>query len=206
MAVKTKETKTENLSEKFNSLLKGTFTFIVLEKMYKELAVPLRAEIKEYLFDNKDGFDVDLSSSVKTEYGSVLIKSVKQYEVDKDKLIELVESGTISIATLVSELVNNKNGGIILKIGGKAAVVELDPQKQLTLTPSAEFKSSIESSLEEETEEEIIEVAKEEPQETDTEASLKKIKAAAKKKSKKKSKKVTKKTSAEDDLNSILEG
>ena len=138
---KTKKSDVEQLPEKLDGLLRDGFTCSVLQKKFEEDGKEIRGEVVTYLESNTDGFEVEVSKSFKTEYGAVNFKQRQNFEVDKDALIELVNSGKITIETLVH--LGSFAGAKLKEAGCGVAVSDGDPTEYLELRPNKEFKEKV---------------------------------------------------------------
>lgn len=205
--IKKKEEKNKDfqIPKTLDNLLQGGFTATVLEKKYKEVGKEFRGDIFGYLQKNQDGFVVEQSTGFKTEYGSVTVKLRKNYDVDKDKLIEKVKSGDITIETLIN-LASFNVEKLKPVIGSDSSIIsEKDPTEFLELRANADFKSMIDNKFDfkiERPEKPKAEIPKPKAEKkadpkADPKASLEKIKAAKAK--------MAKKDNADADLDSILE-
>lgn len=202
MAIKKKSEKKEvGLPQALDKIFEKAFTASILEKKFKEEASEGRAEAYSFLDEKREGFDVDkilVSSSFTTRFGRVTIANRASNEIDRDKLIELVESGKVTVATLLN-IATFGADKLKTALGEKdfAQVAKVSEGRQsLALYPSSEFRSVVEGAFEEKTEttETKVEVKVEK-----TVSSLEKIRAA------KKSSK-TEVADTEKDLEDILNG
>ncbi len=148
MAIKKKQAKAETaLPEALRGLLQKGFTASVLEKQFKAEAGSARSDIKEYLEAEKDGFvaaDHLQGSSLYTEFGKLTISDNSRYDIDKDKLQELVESGKITLTSLLGACRFNNTD--LKKVVGETAFAEIAEKtegEKLAFGASPEFKESI---------------------------------------------------------------
>lgn len=152
MAIKReKQTKKDStvLPERLDVYVREGMTASCLEKYFKEEGSAHRKNILDYLESNIDGFDADMSKAIKTEYGNVTMKSRKTYEIDKDKILALIEEGAITIATLVN--LSNFNAIELEKVVGERKFNDLAKEKTteyLELRPNAEFKAEVQATIE----------------------------------------------------------
>jgi hypothetical protein len=195
------------LPKKLDGTLEAAFTCSVLEKKLKDDGKVLRDQIKTYLKDNEDGFDITQNESFKTEYGSVRLEEYNsKVEIDKDKLIELVEAGKITIETLIHQA--SFKAELKQAVGEKVYddLTTIIKGEKLVLKANSEFKSKIATSFDGLTDQVTplpeTPVPKVNPKVKPTTAKNSRDKIAALKKNKKKKKK--KKKSTDDDLDSIL--
>lgn len=144
MALKRKEKKTVSLPNGFNDLLQKGFTSSVLAKHFKEESDDCRKEIKDYINDNSDGFDMEItddSKSFSCDYGKVTYVTRSTDVVDKDELIALVNSGDISIATIISvaSISANKLSEGLPDSLKERVIVQDTPKEYVQLKPSDSF-------------------------------------------------------------------
>jgi len=145
MAIKrTKKTEeVQSLPKQLDELLESGFTASVLHKKFETIAKTHRGEIKEYFEDNADGYSIEVSKSVKTEYGSVILKQRANNSVDTEGLLKALEEGKVTPETLLS--IAKFGAEDLKKIGLGSHVTELDPTEYIELRASADFKSEIDA-------------------------------------------------------------
>lgn len=187
-------------------LLRG-FTFQALRDQYDSAFTDTKGEVKGYLEKNDDDFNVDMGKGFKCDQGSVCYKSTTRYDIDKDKLTELVKSGKVTIETIMS--IANFGADNLKKALGEAAFSTLATPKtseSLAFTATPDFKASVADKFGGMTDPEPVDVKKELkaiPEEAKPEKkesakdSVARIKAASKGKAK-----ATKE--ADDELDAIL--
>ena len=143
MAIKRSKSKKEDVSlpQKLDELLLNGFTCSVLEKKFKEDGKEFREGVVGYLETNDDGFEIEVSKSFATPYGKANLKTRANFDVDKDKLIELVNSGAVTIETLIH--LGSFAGKKLQDAGLSDAVSEGDATEFLELRASSEFKDRV---------------------------------------------------------------
>ena len=197
---KSKEDKKQLPNELDELLIKG-FTCAVLHKRFEADGKIYRKEVVDYLENNDDGFEVEVSKSFKTEYGSVNFKQRSNEKGDPEKLIELFHEGKLTIETLVN--LGTFSAAKLRTAGLGAAIIESDPTEYLELRASTEFKNKINDEFDAPNISKEIEVIEEKPKK-------KAKKKVSKKDSEKRAKakvaaaKVKSKVSVEDELDAIL--
>jgi len=148
MAVrKKKEKQIKELPGKLDKLVKRGMTAAVLQKKFDEIKREHSAEIKNYIENNDDDFDVDASKKFETEYGGITYRLLAaKPDIDKDVILEAIEKGNVAIETLIAMAAFKADD--LIKIGLESAVEEVDDsQKKYTiaLSPSKEFAEEVES-------------------------------------------------------------
>lgn len=144
MAVKrkTKQSEVVSLPEALEQSVKLGMTASVLEKKFGALSKEHRGEIKEYLETNKEGFEIEASKAIKTEYGNVTFKVRSNFSVDSEKLIEAAKAGKVTLESLVS--MAKFSADDLKKIGLGDAVSEATATEYVELRPNKDFKEEIE--------------------------------------------------------------
>lgn len=215
MAIKGKKTEPEKstLPARLDEMLLKGFSYQAICDQYETAFKSVKEDVKVYLESNDDGFDVDMGKGFKSDYGTVCMSERSNYSYDKDKLLELVENGTITVATLI-ELASFPAEKLKTALGEKNfnSLAVNKPTQTLTFKANSEFKESVQEKFKDvlpKDEEEVVEVKKEvkkvEKAEVRVEAPKKKLDIAAIKAKAAKLKVVTTTvTSVEEDLNEII--
>jgi hypothetical protein len=212
MALKPKKTDDKpSLPAAFDEMLLKGFSFAAIADVYKKAGEEVRSDIKDYINDNEDDFEMSMSTALKTDYGTVTMKSGTSYAWNIDEIIKLVENGTITLASLLNGVsFTASDMKTILGEKNMAKVcTQSDRAPSLELKCSAEFKESVAEKFKELLPKDEKPKAKVEVVEAKTkvEAEATKPKVDKKKASSAAAKArslVTKKTSVEDDLESII--
>jgi len=135
-----------SIPEALDNLLLGGFTATCLEKKYKEAGKEFRTEIVQYLDKNEDGFEIEISKSFKTEYGSVNMKSRKTYDVDSEAILEALKAGVVTAESLLA--IAKFSATDLEKIGLGHCATEGEPTEFLELRASSDFKAKVDESFE----------------------------------------------------------
>ena len=144
MAIK-KKGEEKNIPAKLQSILTAAFSFQAVKSAYEAAYKTKTDEVKSYFESNDDGFDVSTGKGAgfACDEGTVQIKQLRDFETDTDKIIELVESGKITLTSLLGavtfrqtdlETVLGSNYSDCVKVADKAGI-------SVTLIGSAEFKT-----------------------------------------------------------------
>lgn len=202
MAIKReKKAESNSLPEKLSKLLEKGFTEQFMSARFEELFKETKTEVVEYLENNEDGFDADLGKGFKCDQGTVIYTSRSTISVDKDKLIELVKSGRVSLEQVLATVSTFKNEDLE-KTLSTPVFKEISTSKSsesLTFRGSAEFKAKLDEEF----------GSKPAPAPLVTKAAVSKEDAAAKAKAAEAVAKLAKKkasVSADADLDAILGG
>lgn len=199
MAIKKKdEVSAPQLPAKLSGLLTKAFGEQFLSDKFEKNFKATKVEIEDYL---KTGdFDIETGKAVKCEEGSFYYTERNTVTVDKDALIDLVESGKISLAQVLACVSTFKNEELEKAISTSKfkEISTVKTSASLTLKGNAEYKAKMEADFEGgfSAPIEVKEDKKEEPALLDT-SKLKKAKAK---------KKVEITEDVDDDLDSILKG
>ena len=222
MAIKLKKEQEKNsLPAKLSSLLLQGFSFQQISAKYEEAFKSTKEEIEGYLESNDDGFDLT-EKTFKCDQGSVTYVERTSYDYDKDAIIEMVNSGKVTLETLIglASFPAEKLKVALGETNFKAVATEKS-STYLTLKASAEFKEECDRKFadilpkkESEPSEPEVEVKKKAPTKEvksptkEVKAKEEKVDLAIKKakEARELAKSKTKASSVEDDLNAILEG
>jgi hypothetical protein len=143
MAIKRKENQgTSALPEKLEGLLLKGFSFQAIRDNYEDAFKAVKSEVVQYLEKNDDGFDADLGKGFKCDQGTVIYQARANWNFDKDKIIELVKTGKMTIETLVN-LASFNAEKLKTAIGEPTfnAIATNAPTESLTFRGSSEFKA-----------------------------------------------------------------
>lgn len=192
------------LPERLESLLYQGFSFQAVSKKYEEIFKSVKGKVVNYLENNDDGFECEMSKGFKCDQGTVIYKIRSNYNYDADKILAMIEDGTLSLATVIN-MAKFDAKAMKSALGEKKFndVATNNPTESLTLSGSAEWKATCDEKFSDLS----ALVPSADPVDVEAELgedasdSLAKAKAA---KSKKKTK--GKKKSADDELDSILKG
>jgi hypothetical protein len=222
MAIKLKKEQEKNsLPAKLSSLLLQGFSFQQISAKYEEAFKATKDEVEGYLESNDDGFDL-VEKTFKCDQGSVTYVERTSYDYDKDAIIEMVNSGKVTLETLIglASFPAEKLKVALGETNFKAVSTE-KTSTYLTLKASAEFKEECDRKFtdilpkkESESSEPEAEVKKKAPTKEvksptkEVKAKEEKVDLAIKKakEARELAKSKTKSSSVEDDLNAILEG
>lgn len=149
MAIKRSKVEKESpsLPVKLATLLVKGFSFQAVRDQYDAAFKGVKNEVAQFL-ETTDTFSVDMGKGFKCEQGTVIYESRNNYKFDNDKILALVESGKISIATLVN--IARFNATDLQKAIGEKEFTGLavnTPTEFLVFKASAEFKSEIEETF-----------------------------------------------------------
>ena len=138
----------KSLPGKLAAFCKQAFTSDAMAKFFEAKAKAGKDGIKSYLENNDDGFEIDLTvaKSFDCDEGKITYATRKRYDYDADKLIKLVESGAINIATLINCISTLKDANLKTAIGSSIfdTVATEGYTEFLQLKASPEFKKKIE--------------------------------------------------------------
>lgn len=196
--------KAKTIPDQLSDILLRAFTDQALSQRYEVMFKDDKKEILDYAEHNKDGFEMDKGVGFKCEQGAVIFTERANWKYDVDKIIELVDSGHVTIATILNAC-NFSAEKLKTAIGEKqfGELASNEPTEYLTLKANSEFKGKVEEQfaavlpkvkVEVSKVEVILEKPKAKAKKTD---SLSKAKAAA-------AKAKTKIKSADADLADIL--
>jgi len=156
MALKKKEDQ-ESLPQKLQTILKDAFSLQGLRDGYKKLYDKKSGDLKDYFLENDDGFDITTGAGAgfKCDQGSIKITQGKEYETDADKIIELVESGKITLTSLLGAVTYRQTdlktvlGSHYEKIVTSSEKTDAKGRAKLTvtLTANSEFKAKVAESM-----------------------------------------------------------
>jgi hypothetical protein len=201
MAIKKKEERSQfNLPAKLQNLVTKAFGEQFLKDKFEKKFKDTKADMEAYLSSNEDGFDIEAGKSVKCEEGSFYYTERNTISVDKDALIDLVESGKISLAQVLACVSTFKNEELEKAISTSKfkEISSVKTSASLTLKANAEYKAKMEADFEGGFSTPIEEEKKEEKEES--------LLDTSKLKSKKKAIKKVEVEDVDDDLDSILRG
>ena len=139
-----KESKASLPTQLENLLLEG-FSLQAARDIYDDVFKATKGQITHYLEHNEDGFSCDMGKGFHCEQGTVIFQSRSNYSFDKDKILELVESGKLSLATVINLASFNAE-----KLKTAIGATEFEnlatnkPTEYLTMKANAEFKASVE--------------------------------------------------------------
>lgn len=102
MAIKIKKADQDkpSLPAKLDKLLVQAFSFQQISSKYEDAFKETKKEVEIYLDKNDDGFDLE-EKTFKCDQGSVTYAERTSYDYDKDAIIELVNSGKVTLETLI---------------------------------------------------------------------------------------------------------
>lgn len=206
MAINRGKKEASGVPEKLANMLLPAFTHQALAKKYDDIFSDEKKDIVAYLEKNDDGFEIEMSKGFQCDQGQVIYQSRSNWKFDTDKILALVESGHVTLATLVNACSFNAEK-LKTAIGEKefGSLATQSSTEYLTMKANAEFKAKVDEQFGSVT----AEVKAEKPAKVETKVeakveakpaksdSLAKAKAAAAK-AKSKSK------SADQDLEDIL--
>lgn len=150
MAIRrSKEKETINLPAKLESMLEKGFTEQFMASKFEELFKATKSDVKAYLEKNEDGFEVDLGKGFKCEQGTVIVTSRGNVQIDRDKLVELVESGKLSVGQLVACISTFKNEDLEKSLSTSVfdSIATRSNTESLTFRASAEYKAQMEEKM-----------------------------------------------------------
>lgn len=150
MAIRrTKEKESTNLPDRLAKLLEKGFTEQFMSSKFEELFKETKKDVVGYLESNEDGFDADLGKGFKCEQGTVIYTSRTNVSVDKDKLVQLVEEGKLSVGQLIACISTFKNEDLEKSLSTPVfnEVAKKSSSESLTFRGSAEFKAEMEEKL-----------------------------------------------------------
>lgn len=205
MAIKLKKQDDKTrLPVKLDKLLLQGFSFQAIAAKYEDAFKSTKGEIEDYLESNDDGFDL-VEKTFKCDQGSVTYVERTSYDYNKDAIIELVNSGKVTLETLIGLATFPAEK---LKVAlGETNFKSVSTEKTstyLTLKANADFKEECDRKFadilpkEEVKEEPKVEAAPE------PKAKAKPDLSEAKKKALEAKKLASKASSVDDDLASIL--
>ena len=143
MAIKRKtDVGTNALPKKLEGLLLKGFSFQAIRDNYEDAFKAVKGDVVSYLNSNPDGFDADLGKGFKCDQGTVIYQARANWNFDKDKIIELVKSGKITMETLVN-LASFNAEKLKTAIGEPTfnSLATNAPTESLTFRGSSEFKA-----------------------------------------------------------------
>jgi hypothetical protein len=144
MAIKIKATEhKESYPARLVAIARKAFETSTVSKMFDELAKAARGEIKSYLEDNDDGFDLT-SKTLKFDEGSITWTERGTTKFNKDQIMELIESGAISLVSVL-EASNFADAKMKVALGSHydSCVESRSVTEIITVKPTAEFKEQI---------------------------------------------------------------
>jgi hypothetical protein len=198
MAIKSKEEKSvPQIPSKLQGLLTKAFGEQFLSDKFDKKFKETKVEIEDFLKAGE--FDITKGTATPCAEGTFNYVERNTVTVDKDALIEMVESGAVSLAQVLACVSTFKNEELEKAISTSKfkEISSVKTTASLTLKGSAEYKAKMEADFEGgfSLPEEKTEV-KEEPKLLDT----------SKLKAKKKAVKKVEAENVDDDLDSILKG
>jgi len=134
-----------SVPQKLDEILIRAFTDQALSSKYEDLFKADKGEIIAYLEKNDDGFEIDMGKGFKCDQGSVIYTSRANWKFDTDKILELVESGHVTLATILNAC--NFSAEKLKTAIGESKFSGLASQtstEYLTLRASSEFKTKVE--------------------------------------------------------------
>lgn len=146
MAIKAKGTVAEiQLPEELNELLKKGFTEQQLKSHYEDMFKETK-EIALKLVEASSEVTLEVGTALKSKFGSINIVETNRPSIDKDKLIELVESGKVSIVDVLQCVSTFKNDDLEKAISTKlfSEIATDNVGKSFTWKISPEFKRECE--------------------------------------------------------------
>ncbi len=211
MAIKLKKQDDKTrLPAKLDKLLLQGFSFQAIASKYEEAFKSTKGEIEDYLDSNDDGFDLT-EKTFKCDQGSVTYVERTSYDWDKDAIIEMVNSGKVTLETLIglASFPAEKLKVALGETNFKAVSTE-KTSTYLTLKANADFKEECDRKFSDILPKEVeavkeVEVAPEpKPTKAKSKAEPKADLSEAKKKALEARKLASKTSSVDDDLASIL--
>jgi hypothetical protein len=214
MAIKLKKQDDKTrLPAKLDKLLLQGFSFQAIAAKYEDAFKSTKGEIEDYLESNDDGFDLT-EKTFKCDQGSVTYVERTSYDYDRDAIIEMVNSGKVTLETLIglASFPAEKLKVALGETNFKAVSTE-KTSTYLTLKANADFKEECDRKFadilpkEEAKEVKEVEVKKEAAPEPKPKAKPKaktEDLSEAKKKALEARKLASKTSSVDDDLASIL--
>jgi len=194
MAINRNKDEKKSIPTRLGEMLLKAFTLQSVIDVYDEAYKASRGDVVKYLESNTDGFEIGMGKgeSVECEHGKFGYQQRSNWSYDKDRIIELVKSGALSVETLVN-LASFPAEKLKTAIGEKEfnALATNKPTESLVLTATSEFKEGVREKFDG-----LVSVTV--PTEEKAVKKAEKPKAEPKKKASKKS--------AEDDLDAILKG
>jgi hypothetical protein len=211
MAIKkTKEPSKPQLPPALDEMLLKGFTEQFMKDHYDKAFKETKEEVETYLETNTDGFNIEKGVGFKSDYGSVTYTGRENLSVDKDKLLELIEKGELTVAQVFASISTWKKDALQGTLAGHYAdVVTINETEYLTFKASGEFKEKCASqmSMDGPVGKEVTEELKTIETHVDKKVTVKKTEPVSKAALAKKAlaAKKNKKVDADDDLASILD-
>lgn len=150
MAIKKKD-ESKSLPARLCEILKAAFTLQVIKDFYEAEYKARSKDIKAYFDKNEDGFDVSYGKGAgfTCEQGSVSISLGKTYNTDVDKIIDLVDTGKITLTSLLGAVTFRQTDLQTVLGSHYAKCVEATDKDEVTITlkGSKEFKERVQSTL-----------------------------------------------------------
>jgi len=145
MAVRKKDESAQAIPKKLDDLLLRGFSFQAIAAKYKDAFDETKDVVKSYLESNDDDFNVDMGKGFKCAQGTVIFQERSNYAYDKDKIIALIESKQVTLATIL-ELANFPAEKLQVALGEKnfKSLATLSTTQSLTFRATTEFKASVE--------------------------------------------------------------
>lgn len=145
MAVKrAKDVKPEaSIPTALQAMLTKAFSFQAIRDSYDAVFKTAKGEVVEYL-ETTDEMSVEMGKGFRCAEGMVTMKQTTTWKFDNDKILALIESGHVSIATIVS-MASFKEKDLRAALGDRefSTLASSNVTESLALTGSSDFKASV---------------------------------------------------------------
>lgn len=147
MAIKAKSAKSDltELPANIEDLIKKGFTEQQMSSYYEDEFKATKAEALN-LIEKSSAITIEVGTALKTEFGSINLVERETKSIDKNKLIELYESGKISIVEVLSCVSTFKNDDLEKAMGSALfkTVATISVGQSFTWKISPDYKKECE--------------------------------------------------------------
>jgi hypothetical protein len=147
MAIKKKtDEKPDQLPPELERLLKRGFTEQFLRDKYDAIFKETKAETLGYI-EGSEEVEITIGKSLKSPFGSIILSEPVRCSIDKDKVIEMIEAGIVSVAQVLSCVSTWKNDELEKTLSSSVfnEVATKTTSQTFTFKATPEFKEKCES-------------------------------------------------------------